>query len=113
VQLPLAAAMVLPSAAAQKTEDATKLLDDAKARAAEQHKNVFLTFSASWCQPCRDLEAFLKAREIRPILDKHFVYADIDVYEERDKKQHSILRAAKNWWRNWEARPRAFRLSCF
>jgi thioredoxin-related protein len=72
--------------AAQTPAAADQVMQKAKAEAASQHKDIFLTFRASWCTPCKLLEAFREAPEIRPILDKYFVSADLNIYEENYKK---------------------------
>ncbi len=68
--------------AAQDPPPAERVLAGAKAQAAQQHKNVFLIFRASWCEPCKQLETFLEAPEIHPILDKYFVIARVSIGEE-------------------------------
>jgi len=78
--------LTAPALAAQTPRSAEHVLSDAKARAAEQRKNIFLIFGASWCAPCRMLEKFLYARETRPILDKYFVIAELSILEELGKK---------------------------
>ena len=64
---------------------AAQVLAAAKATAVAQHKKIFLVFGASWCTPCRDMEAFMEDRTIRPILEKYFVMASLNVEEERGK----------------------------
>lgn len=61
--------------------NAGQVLAAAEARAASEHKAVFLHFGASWCGWCRRLDGFLEARQVRPILDKYFVFADLVVQE--------------------------------
>lgn len=70
-----------PVLAAQRAAPADQVLNDAKAQAAEQHKLIFLVFSASWCGPCHQLDSFVTAREIGPILSKYFVFAKVNVEE--------------------------------
>jgi thioredoxin-related protein len=70
---------------AQERPSAVRVLATAKAAAVEQHRNIFLVFGASWCAPCREMEVFMKDREIRPILEKYFVIADLNIQEERGK----------------------------
>ena len=74
------------SLAAQTPPPADQVIAKAKTEAARQHADIFLTFSASWCRPCKLLEAFLEAPEIRPILARYFVFADLRIYEENGKK---------------------------
>jgi thioredoxin-related protein len=77
--------MCVAACAAQERPSADRVLATAKSAAVEQHKNIFLVFGASWCAPCREMEAFMKDREIRPILEKYFVIADLNIQEERGK----------------------------
>ena len=69
----------------QKRAPASQVLNDAKAQAAEQHKLIFLVFGASWCGPCHQLDSFVTAREIDPILNKYFVFAKLNVEEKAGK----------------------------
>jgi len=68
--------------AAQKPPKADQVVADAKAKAAEQHKSIFLIFGASWCGECHSLDSFLDESEIRAIFDKYFVIARLSVAEE-------------------------------
>ncbi|MGB2887276.1 MAG: thioredoxin family protein [Candidatus Acidiferrales bacterium] len=70
---------------AQKPPAADQVLRDAKAQAEQQHKLIFLVFSASWCGPCHQLDAFLDASEIRPIVEKYFVLTKLSVAENAGK----------------------------
>lgn len=78
-------ASVIAAAAPQQAATADSIFASAKAAAARQHKDIFLVFGASWCGPCHELEAFLADRQMRPLIDKHFVIADLRVEEERGK----------------------------
>ncbi len=68
--------------AAAQPPSASEVLSEAREQAAVQHKNIFLTFGASWCGPCHRLERFLNAPEIAPVLQKYFVFARLHVAEE-------------------------------
>ncbi len=72
--------------AAPKLPKAEQVLADAENKAGEQHKTIFLVFGASWCETCHELDKFLDAPEIHPILDKYFVIAKLSVAEEADGK---------------------------
>ncbi len=74
-----------PSAHAQKSKTAQEIVSDAKSQAQEQHKLVFLEFSASWCKPCHMLDSFLAASEIAPIIQKYFVVAKVHIDEKHGK----------------------------
>ena len=71
--------------AAQQPLSADQIIATAKSEAASQHKPIFLVFGASWCPPCRQMEAFMEDRKIRPILEKYFVLANLSVLEQRGK----------------------------
>jgi thiol-disulfide isomerase/thioredoxin len=68
---------------------AEEVMAQAKTKAAAEHKNILLVFSASWCGPCRLFEAFLRDPATGPIMDKYFVTARLDVGERPDDKRHS------------------------
>jgi thioredoxin-related protein len=71
--------------AAQQRHSAEQVLAAAKSAAVEQHKNIFLVFGASWCKPCHQIEAFMEDGKIRPILQKYFVIANLNIEEEQGK----------------------------
>lgn len=63
---------------------ASTIIKQAEVESAHQHKAILLVFQASWCEPCRQFEAFLADSKIRTILEKHFVIAKLTVGEEAD-----------------------------
>jgi len=67
---------------AEKLPKADHVLAEAKAKAATEHKAIFLIFGASWCADCHTLDSFLKDREVAAIFDKYFVIAHLSVAEE-------------------------------
>jgi thiol-disulfide isomerase/thioredoxin len=71
--------------AIQRPPSSEDVLATAKSIAVSQHKPIFLVFGASWCPPCRQMEAFMKDPKIRPILEKYFVLANLNVQEEHGK----------------------------
>lgn len=70
--------------AAQEKADiiVNKAITEAKAG----NKNVLLMFHASWCKWCKMMEKNMDLPETKPIFDKRFVTAYIDVQERGDKK---------------------------
>ena len=74
-------------AMAQTPPSAEQVLAEAQAKAAAEHKSVFLHFGASWCGWCKRLDTFLAAKAIRPLLEKHFVLATLDVQERGDHQK--------------------------
>jgi thioredoxin-related protein len=71
--------------ASSKPPNAEQILAGAESSAAEQHKSIFLIFGASWCGPCHELDTFLDAPEIHPIIDKAFVIVKLHVAEQEGK----------------------------
>lgn len=72
--------------AAETPPAASVVMDAARTAAAEQHKSIFLIFHASWCGWCRKLDQFIETPGIKPIIDKYFVQARLDVQEQEAKK---------------------------
>src|SRR5262249_7571207 len=70
------------ASAAAKPLKADKVLAEAKTKASEQHKAIFLIFGASWCDACHVLDSFLDRPEIRIIFDKYFVVTRLTVFEQ-------------------------------
>lgn len=64
-------------------------------QATAQHKRILLQFGASWCGNCRLFERFLNAPEIKPIMDRNFVFADLAAGEQKDDKRHANLPGAQ------------------
>jgi len=70
--------------AQEKAEDILKkALTEAKAG----NKNVLLMFHASWCKWCHIMEKNMNLPETKPVFDKKFVTAYIDIQEEGEKKK--------------------------
>jgi thiol-disulfide isomerase/thioredoxin len=90
MRIPLSAVAILllgaAGVAAQTAPSASQMLTAAQARATAEHKAIFLHFGASWCGWCRRLDAFLSAKEIRPLLERHFVLTALDVQESGEKQ---------------------------
>lgn len=70
--------------AAQEKADA--VLNKAFTEAKTGKKNVLLIFHASWCKWCKMMEKNMDLPEAKPIFDKRFVTAYVDVQERGDKK---------------------------
>ena len=69
-------------ALAEKPPKADRVISDAKAKAAAEHKAIFLIFGASWCPDCHTLDSFLKDAEVAPIFGRYFVIAQLSVGED-------------------------------
>jgi thioredoxin-related protein len=67
--------------AAQKPPKADDVVKEAKAKAADQNKVIFLVFQASWCEPCHQLDIFLAAPEVGAVFDKYFIIAKLSFGE--------------------------------
>ena len=65
---------------------ADQVLASAKAKAAAEHKAIFLHFGASWCGWCKRLDAFLDRPDIKPVFDKYFIPVKL-VVQENDKNK--------------------------
>jgi thiol-disulfide isomerase/thioredoxin len=51
---------------AEQPLSADHVLATAKSAAVAQHKPIFLDLGASWCPPCRQMEAFMGDPKIHP-----------------------------------------------
>jgi thiol-disulfide isomerase/thioredoxin len=85
----LAAASLGAAAVTPTLPSANQVMDQARARAAAEHKNILLTFSASWCGPCHMFEHFLADPTIQPIVSKSFIIASLESGERQGDPNHS------------------------
>ena len=69
------------AATAQKVVKADDVLKEAKAKAADQNKAIFLVFGASWCEACHQLDIFFALPKVAAILDKYFIVAKVTIGE--------------------------------
>jgi len=77
------------SPAANAGASAEEILTQLKSQAAAGHKNILITFGASWCGNCRMFDKFLADPAIHPILDKAFVFGDLVSGEREGDKRHT------------------------
>ena len=59
----------------------TKMLDEARASASNQHKVLMVEFGANWCGDCMELSKRLEDPITRNRLEQHFVVLTVDVGE--------------------------------
>jgi thioredoxin-related protein len=85
--IPTAAQAAVPETGAT----AADVMTATEHRAAAEHKNILLTFGASWCGNCRLFDKFLADPTIRPIIDKAFVLADLDTGEHASDTRHANI----------------------
>ncbi|MFP3832760.1 thioredoxin family protein [Chryseobacterium sp. SIMBA_028] len=67
-------------------EKADVVLNKALTEAKAGKKNVLLMFHASWCKWCKMMEKNMNLPETKPLFDKKFVTAYVDVQERGEKK---------------------------
>jgi uncharacterized protein YyaL (SSP411 family) len=70
-----------------KPDSAQSILHAAIAQAQSSNTNVLLIFHASWCKWCKRLESALSDSTIKPLIDKNYTVAMLDVKERGDKIQ--------------------------
>lgn len=78
--------LALAALAASQTNSVTSpILRDANSKAKAENKVLFISFSASWCGPCRLLHKTLEHNPVKPIWDKYFTSVSVVVDEMGDK----------------------------
>ena len=65
---------------------ADEVLASAKKLAADQNKNIFLMWHASWCGWCHRMDTLMNDAEIKEYFDDNFVVEHLVVKEAKDKK---------------------------
>jgi len=85
------AAVPALAAATDAGANADAVMTQAKKKAAAEHKNILVTFGASWCGNCRLFDKFLADPEIRPIMEKLFVFTDLDTGEMANDTKHANI----------------------
>jgi hypothetical protein len=74
------------AAAEAPTATADQVLAPVEAKAAAEHKSIYLHFGASWCGWCKRLDAFLDRADIKPVFEKYFVPVKLVVQEDAKNK---------------------------
>jgi thiol-disulfide isomerase/thioredoxin len=65
----------------QKPDSAQCILRVAMTKVMATDKNILITFNASWCIWCKWLETALESPEVKPIMEKYYIIAKLDVKE--------------------------------
>jgi thiol-disulfide isomerase/thioredoxin len=78
----LAAHALRAQALTVATADAA--LRDARDKAAAANRKLLLMFHATWCAPCKMMDAFLADKQVAAILNPHFDYLTLNVLERDD-----------------------------
>lgn len=65
---------------------ASLVVQQARALATQQGKNVLILFHASWCGWCHKMQQAMEEPELKPLFEKSFVIRWLDVYEQPAKK---------------------------
>jgi Thioredoxin-like len=84
--------MVLPAAKAAAPDggpSADAILRQAEQQARVEHKNILLTFGASWCVNCRLYDRFLADPQMHAVLSRAFVFASMDTGEQTRDTKHA------------------------
>src|SRR5438874_11018652 len=68
------------------TPSADQVLADAKAKAAADHKAIFVHFGASWCGWCKKLDASLEQPQVKSAFERSFVPVKLVVLERGKNK---------------------------
>jgi hypothetical protein len=63
---------------------AREILRAATVRAGQEGKQVFVMFSATWCQPCRVTDEFLRRKEVAEVLHRYYIVAKISGFARKD-----------------------------
>lgn len=67
--------------AQQKLPSAESLLKKARKQAAAVKKNIFIIFHASWCGPCKTMQASMNDKKVKAFFDSSYVIVDLVAYE--------------------------------
>ena len=80
-------------ASASETAGATagEVMDHAMSEAAASHRNILVMFGASWCGNCRLFDRFLKDARMHPLMERSFVFVDLNTGEHANDSKHANI----------------------
>lgn len=67
--------------AQQRLPSAESLLKKAYKQAAAAKKNIFVIFHASWCGPCKTMQASMNDKKIKAFFDSSYIIVDLVAFE--------------------------------
>ena len=70
---------------AQKSKHSDEILKQAYQLAANENKNVFVMFHASWCGWCHKMDASMNDPSVKEFFTSNYVITHLTVYESKDK----------------------------
>ena len=71
---------------AQQAASSDAILKKAYQQAAQEKKNVFIIFSASWCGWCHRMDSAMNDKACKKFFDDNYIIRHLIVSESRDKK---------------------------
>lgn len=74
--------------AQQSLPSAGALLKKAYKEAAARKKNIFIIFHASWCGPCKTMQASMNDKKIKAFFDSSYVIVDLVAYEFNEQENN-------------------------
>lgn len=69
----------------QKAKHSEEILKQAYQLAANENKNVFVMFHASWCGWCHKMDASMSDASVKEFFTSNYVITHLTVYESKDK----------------------------
>jgi len=72
--------------AQEAPKHSNEILQDAFKQAANEKKNVFIMFHASWCGWCHKLDSSLNDKSVKELFNSNYVTRNLTVYESKGKK---------------------------
>jgi len=75
--------LIIPAVYSQdlKPDSAQNIINHSIIQALSSNKNIIVVFHASWCTWCKWLDIAFESSEIKPIMEKYYIIAKIDVKE--------------------------------